>query len=167
MCAGPHMTVCWMFSFELATHLVHLFEVLFEFPCLLKCVRSSEPVCILLCVWVGVGVLCVCVVGGWVWGVLCVCVCVCGWVGVGVGVCGCTVCVSGCECTVCGYFCESGLHKRLPVEVSCLSTLPLPSSGMLCGSCVNGTSVSALLDNCVTCGDENSVVIVVLSEFGT
>ena len=36
--------------------------------------------------------------------------------------------------------------------------------GVLCGECINHTSVSVLLNKCTSCSDANSVLIVLLSK---
>lgn len=48
---------------------------------------------------------------------------------------------------------------------SCLFSLTPPLTGPLCGACSNGTSVSALLDNCVHCTAANATLIVALSTY--
>ena len=37
------------------------------------------------------------------------------------------------------------------------------SLGILCGECINATSVSALLNQCTSCSDANAILIVLLS----
>jgi hypothetical protein len=50
------------------------------------------------------------------------------------------------------------VYRKSDTDAQCVCS----RKGYLCGTCVNGTSSTALLHHCESCGPENSVIIVLL-----